>query len=150
MTAPTESLLRSMLQDAAGDDEILSTTDYDNVIEVEATNIYRAAAMAARMIAATFAQKVNVAAGSVKISLEEKYQHYVSLADKLDFRAREGGGGSGEEYNPQLTGVSQAAMDVVRDDDDRPPSNFEMSMHDNPPFSYSGNTRTSDNESEEE
>ena len=149
MTVPTEAILRSMLQDPSGASEILATTDYDVIIAIEDDNVYRAAAMAARMIAATFAQKIKVAAGSIKADLDEKYQHYIDLAKNWDFRAREGGGGSGDEFSPQLTGVSLAEIETVRDDTDRPPSSFEMGFQDNPPFAYTG-AKSSDESEEEE
>jgi hypothetical protein len=57
--AVSETLLRSMVHDPAGDNQYLTTDQYTAIMALEATE-YRAAALAARMIASQFVQKVNL------------------------------------------------------------------------------------------
>lgn len=130
--AATEAQLRVLLQDPAGATEILSTTDYATIISLE-SNVYRAAAAAARAIAAKYASKVDVKAGPVAVSNSDKYDHYIDLATSFDVRA-DAGGGYGSDTTPLapgLTGVSISEMDSVRADTDRVPSAFYRGMMDN-------------------
>lgn len=131
--AATEAQLRVMLDDPAGASELLSTAEYTVLLAIE-TTVYRAAALAARSIAAQFAEKVELAAGSVRIALQQKYNHYMTLADRYDFRGREGGGGDGAASGggPKLTGISQDEMETERDDTDRVQPAFQMGQMDNP------------------
>lgn len=132
--AVTEAQLRSLLQDPAGSSEILSTADYAVIIDLE-SNVYRAAAMAARAIAAKYAAKVDVKAGPVSVSNSDKYKHYIGLAKNFDLRAREGGGVTGDTtpMGPELTGTSIAEIEAQNEDSDRFGSVFRRGMTDNPP-----------------
>lgn len=131
--AATEAQLRILLDDPSGGDELLSTAQYTVLLAIE-TTVYRAAALAARSIAAQFSEKVKTAAGSVQIELQQKYEHYMRLADAYDFRGREGGGGDGAASGgaPELTGISQDAMETQREDNDRVQPAFQVGQMDNP------------------
>jgi hypothetical protein len=132
--AATEAQLRSLLQDPSGAGEKLSTADYSTIIALE-SNVYRAAAAGARMIAAKYAAKTDVKAGPVSVANSDKYEHYIDLAKSFDQRAREGGGVTGDvtPLGPELTGVSTSEMEAVEDDGDRYGSAFRRGMTDNPP-----------------
>jgi len=135
----TEAQVRTLVNDnplGTGTD-ILDTSQYTVVLATE-SNLYRASALAARAIAATFATKVSVAAGSVRTSLQQKYEHYIQLADKYDFRAGSGGGGGGVIAAPELAGVSVSEMETQREDTDRVQPSFRRNMDSNPPLSQSG------------
>lgn len=140
MVATTEAILRTLCQDPAGASEILSTADYTSIIAIEST-VYRAAALACRTIASTFAQKVSTSADVVKIELQQKFEHYMELAKTYDIRAREGGGG--DVATPVITGISIEEMDANRDDEDRVKSKIEMSFMDYEIVSENQNDLTS-------
>jgi hypothetical protein len=126
MVAATENLLRLAMNDSAiASTQMLETADYNLIIEAE-PSFYRAAALAARMIAAQFAKKADIEAGEVKIKLEQKFMHYMQLAKVYDNRAMNGAVGA-----PRMTGVSITAMDSVNQLEDRFPSSFKIGMFDN-------------------
>jgi hypothetical protein len=126
MVAATETLLRMAMNDPADAAEpLLETEDYILIVEAEPT-FYRAAALAARAIAAQFALKADIEAGEVKIKLEQKFNHYMQLGRVYDIRAI-----SGSVSGPRMTGVSIAAMDSVNQLEDRFPSLFKIGMFNN-------------------
>lgn len=134
----TKEQIRILVQDN-GVPPIIDDTELDLIIAMEPTNFYRAAAIAARSLAAYFAKKVALTAGPVKLALTEKFEHYQDLADSYDQRAREGGGidsdagVGGIGTGIILTGVSVSDMDDVASDEDRPPSVFYMGVTDGTP-----------------
>ncbi|NIQ05703.1 MAG: hypothetical protein GWO20_08255, partial [Candidatus Korarchaeota archaeon] len=104
--AITEAQVRRLVQDNpdGGGTNILASDDYSLIITTE-PKLYRAAALAARMIASTFAEKVEIAAGSAKIRLQQKYRQYMHYANAFDSRAEEG---DLSGATPQLHGISIA------------------------------------------
>jgi hypothetical protein len=133
----TVAQLRVLVQDSEGTSQILEDEDYESIIAIE-ENTYRAAALAARTLAAKYAQKVDVSAGPVAVKNTQKYEHYADLAKDYDQRAREGGGEGGGGVGagagaPQLTGTSIDEMDSQNEDEDRYSGNFQRGMNDNPP-----------------
>ena len=128
----TIAQLRLLMNDPAGASQIFDDDAYQLAIDTE-SNIYRAGAMIARMFASYYAQKVSTTVGPVKLDNDQKYNHYVDLADSFDKRAQTGGGASGEiGTGIELTGVSISEMDTQEEDDDRYPSAFKRGMNDNP------------------
>lgn len=120
--AATEAQLKILCDDS--DNALLDTAAYTAIIAIE-SNVYRAAALACRAISAQFAEKVKISApGPVSIENQQKFEHYQALADKYDFRANQGGGGSGNGYKPRLTGISKDEMKTQREDTDRIGSAF--------------------------
>jgi hypothetical protein len=132
--AATEAQLRSLLQDPSGAAEKLSTADYSTIIALE-DNVYRAAALGARAIAAKYAAKTDVKAGPVSVANSDKYEHYIGLAMCFDLWAGVGGGATGDvtPLGPELTGVSVSGIEAANDDADRYGSAFRRGMTDNPP-----------------
>ena len=135
--AATEAQLRILLQDAAGANEILTTEDYTALISVE-SNVYRAAALAARTISAKFADRVQTTVGPLRMDLQQVFQNYLDLADKFDDRANEGGG-DGDEIPSNIvgggdsTGTSISTNRSNRRDPDRYNGAFPRGFQDNPP-----------------
>jgi hypothetical protein len=128
--------LRALVQDK-GTTQLLEDSTYIEVMDLE-VNSYKAAAVCCRILAAKYAAKVKVKAGPVAVENQQKFEHFKSLADAYDQSAREGGGGEGAGQlgagggAPELTGVSVADMETVREDTDRPESAFRMKIHKNP------------------
>ena len=137
--AATEAVLRLMVQDPAGASQYLATADYTAIIALE-SNEYRAAALAARTIAAQLATKVSIEVGTIRISLQQKYYHYMKLADEYDFRAGEGGGSDSEIAAPSAGGISLSDMESTDGNTDRPPNKFKVGQFDNPPTTYNSDS----------
>lgn len=129
--AVTEDQLRTLLQDPAGAGEELSSADYAAIIAIE-TNVYRAAAVACRAVAAKYSLKTEVKAGPVTVKNQQKAENYRKLADAYDQQAREGGGGGGVGSAIELTGTSISTIDSNNEDSDRYAGVFSRGMHDNP------------------
>jgi len=115
-------------------DSIFEDPHYQLIIDIE-DNVYRAAATAAKTLAAYFAEKVKVTAGPVKIENQQKFEHYEALADSYDQRAREGGGsGAGLSVGaPVITGISLSEIEAAEEDEDRYSSVFYRGLDKNPP-----------------
>lgn len=128
----TVAQLRVLVDDPSGASQVFDDTHYDTILDIE-SNVYRAAATAARTLAAHYAAKTKVKAGPVSVEAQQKFEHYSELAKGYDQRAREGGGEGGGVSAPQLTGVSIDTMDTNNDDDDRYSGVFRRGMNDNPP-----------------
>ena len=113
---------------------IFDDNHYQVIIDIE-SNVYRAAATAAKTLAAHFAAKVKVTAGPVEIENQQKFEHYDALADSYDQRAREGGGSGADEaaMAPGLAGVSYSEIDANNEDLDRYAGAFSRGMNNNPP-----------------
>lgn len=129
--AATEDQLRTLLQDPTGAGEELSTSDYQAIIGIE-TNVYRAAAVACRAIAAKYSTKTKVKAGPVTVENQQKAENYRKLADAYEQQAREGGGGGGVGSAIELTGTSVSEIDSNNEDSDRYAGVFSRGLHDNP------------------
>lgn len=133
----TVAQLRVLVDDPAGASQIYDDTHYDTILAIE-DNVYRAAATAARTLAAHYATKTKVKAGPVAVETQQKFEHYSELAKGYDQRAREGGGEGGGGVGigagaPQLTGTSIDTMESNNDDTDRFAGVFRRGMTDNPP-----------------
>lgn len=135
----TVDQLRILVDDPAGASQIFDDAHYTTILGIE-DNVYRAAATAARTLAAHYAAKTKVKAGPVAVENQQKFEHYSELAKGYDQRAREGGGEGGGGVGagagaPQLTGTSIDTMESLNDDDDRFAGVFRRGMNDNPPSS---------------
>jgi hypothetical protein len=131
--------LRALTGDT-GTPPIMDDAQYNVAIAIESLNYYDAAAIACTSLAGIFATKVKLAAGPVSLDNQQKYEHYLELAQTYRQFAREGKGavnGGGATTlslaTPILTGISISDMESVRDDPDRYNSNLYRGMHDNPP-----------------
>lgn len=125
--------LRLLLNDPSGSFEILSGVDYNSILNIE-SNVYRAAALGARTIAAKYAKKVSTTVGPIKMENEGKFNHYMSLAKTYDKRAASSSGSVGGFVSggPSLTGTSLSDMETQRDDTDRYDGKFYRGITDNP------------------
>jgi hypothetical protein len=124
--------LRSWLADPAGATEVLSDADYNTILAVE-TNEYRAAATAARVLAAQYALKVATSVDRVRIENQQKREAYLAIAQSFDIRAASGGGttASANVPEPIIAGTSISEMDSVRSNSDRYNGAFYRGQFDN-------------------
>lgn len=132
----TIAQLRVLVDDPTGVDQIFDDAHYEVIIDIE-SNVYRAAATAAKTLAAHFAEKITVTAGPVKVATQQKFEHYDALADSYDQRAREGGGSGADEaaMAPALAGTSISTINDLNSDTDRYKGAFSRGQDDNPPGS---------------
>ncbi len=131
--AITQEQIEALVQDTTG---LLSDDDYTIIMATE-SNLYRAAALASRMLAAKYASKTKLKAGPVTIEAQQKYEHYLELAQFYDNRAEQGGGGAGgssEFASATVTGISINDMNEVDSDTDRFPSTVRKGQFKNPPY----------------
>jgi hypothetical protein len=130
----TITQIRTLVDDYAGSNQIYNDDHYQIIIDIE-DNVYRAASTAARTLAAYFAEKVSTQAGPVSNEAQQKFEHYISLSESYDQRAREGGGsvaGDGA-MAPALSGTSYSDIESNNSDTDRYAGSFYRGMDSNPP-----------------
>lgn len=126
--------IRVLVSDPAGASQVFDDAHYQVIVDLE-SNTFRAAADAARTLAANFAQQVSVTAGPVQVENQQKAERYESLAESYDQRAREGAGsGAGglSVGGPGITGTSHDEIRTLREDEDRYSSVFYRGLDDNP------------------
>lgn len=93
-------------------------------------DVNAAASYVARTLASKYASKVTVEVdGQVKAQYSDLYNHYRSLADKLDYQAKKFGG----QLGILAGGISKTRIGTVRSDDDRPEAAFRRDRFTNPP-----------------
>lgn len=137
----TSAQLRVLVSDppVAGGTPVFPDEHY-NAIGAMETNVYKAAANAARTLAAYFAQKVTVTAGPVKIESSAKSEHYLKIAAQYDDISKTSGN-LDPDGNPLpifgaivsggiLTGVDISEIEDTRDDVDRYGSAFYRGIDD--------------------
>ena len=130
--AATVAIVRALVGDD-GATEIKSDAHYTTIIGLE-TNPYRAAALAARTLAAHFSQKVATTVGPMSMENQQKAENFRALASEYDRLALTSSGGDPDPNGlgtPVVSGTSISAMDAVEDDTDRYDSAFYRGMHDN-------------------
>jgi len=132
--AVTEAQIRLLVGDPTGANEILATGDYTSIIALQSTNVYRAAALAARSIAGKYARLVEVTEDPTRHAMQQKFEHYAKLADDYESMANAGQGSiSAATYaSPIVTGSSKADIKTQRENTDRYPSAFTRGQDDNP------------------
>lgn len=69
-----------------GNTAVMRDEDIRTIIGVE-SNPFRAAAAVARKLASIYAQRIDIAAGSVRVQNSAIFRNYADLADKLELRA---------------------------------------------------------------
>lgn len=118
----TASQRRDAVRVLTGDTNIADQQLSDEAIafnlSATSNDVYRAAALSARQIAATYARRASTTIESVSVKYQDLQKNYADMAARLDAEAaRYGAGGLGL---PRAGGISVAAMDAERSDSDRP------------------------------
>lgn len=83
----------------------------------------RAAALAARGIAAWFARRVDKQVGKLRISMAQASEHYFDLADRLEKE-------TGTSAKPYAGGISVSDVESEESDTDRPDRMFSVGQFD--------------------
>jgi hypothetical protein len=112
-----------------------TTTPYQLLdIEIEFaldqnSNVYAAAAIAARALAARYARQVDSKFETIEEKNSQLQQHYYMLARQMEMKARQQGGLG----MPIAGGISRADVETVEANTDRVKPFFKDNMFNNPP-----------------
>lgn len=130
---PAESdinAVRFLVGDTGADgDERLTDEEITFALDQVADDVYRAAAICARALAARYARRVDTRFETVESKYSQLRDSYEQLARSLDAQAKKRGG-LGE---PLAGGMSKAEKEMVNADADRVKPYFYDDMFANPP-----------------
>ena len=107
-----------------GGDTTLTDDEINVVIDLE-SNAYAAAAVCATMLAAKYADKIDLKVGPIEVKESAKYDHWKTMA--LNFKQRASSAGS--VVGIELMGTTVDEME--NPDTDLVQPNFEMDIMDN-------------------
>lgn len=114
------------MQDPSGANQILSATDYSTAISLE-TNNFRQLSLICRMLAAAFARKVEMTAGSVRMANNQKFQHYMEMSKQYDLRSTSSSGSPGSLL-PVAPGILISDIITIESDINTQPASFTQDM----------------------
>jgi len=115
--------VRFLIGDTEACDQFLQDEEIEYIL-VQEGDPAKAAARAAEALVAKFARLVSESVGSVKLSCEQKYDHYKELCLKLRSRA------DMRLAIPFAGGISETDKETREDDDDRVEPLFRKTTHD--------------------
>ncbi len=126
--SPTTDLdkVRLLIGDTQESDVLLTDAEIEFFNEIE-PNIFRAASKSAEAIAAKFSRQHSESVGKVKISFEQKFDHYIALSKSLKLQADRRGAS-----DMSSGGISVSDKNVAIQDEDRVPPFFTRKLHDHP------------------
>lgn len=116
--------VRLLIGDTIAEDPILADDEIDWFLS-EKGDPYRAAAAAARAIAAKFARLMSRSIGGMQADFGQKYRQYIELAKELESRQDE------VVVTPFRSGWRKAARTTVESDTDREELNVVKGFMDN-------------------
>jgi hypothetical protein len=123
--------VRFLVGDTDTNDQQSTDEEISFCLSQASNDVYLAAAIVARGIAATYARSVDSSIESVRIAASQRQAHYMDLAKSLDAQATKyGSTGLGDIF---IGGISEDAMETVREDDDRVRPQFRLRQFRNPP-----------------
>ena len=108
----------------------LSDAEILFALDQTAQNLYAAAAVCARALAARYARKVDSKFETVESKYSQLRDNYLSLARTLEIQSRRQGGGLGV---PLAGGISKADVDAVHATTDLVKPYFRDNLLNNPP-----------------
>lgn len=119
--------VRLLVGDTDTNDQLLQDEEIVFILTQE-TNVYNAAALAARTIQSSYARKADVSVESVSKKFSQQAMAYAKLSEDLMRRAEQE-----DLVSPSVLGVSIDVMQEAREDTDRVKPKFEMNKFNNPP-----------------
>lgn len=126
----TADALRFQVGDTDNDDLLLSDEEIDYLVAQHPT-LLRAAANAARTIAAKYARQVDSEIDQIRILAQFRFEHYTDLAKELDKQASLGGSGAMALGGVYAGGISKSDKELLTDDTDAVQPRFSRDMHRN-------------------
>jgi hypothetical protein len=129
--ATRRDAVRFLVGDTDTTDQQITDEEITFALSQTSNDIYRAAAISCRSIAAKYAREVDSSVESIRVAASQRQAHYTSLAVKMEKQASKyGSSGLGV---PLVGGISEADIESVREDDDRVRPVFRHDMFRNPP-----------------
>ena len=122
--------LRLLIGDTNSSAQQLQDAELTYFLTLADNDVFLAAINAARTLAAKFARDVDSAVESIRIAAQDKYKHYIELAETI--RKQKEDLTTTGFASPVMPGISISTMDSVDDDSDRFPNRFRFGLHDNP------------------
>lgn len=129
--------IRLLIGDTDSNDPLLQDAEINYFISVEGES-RRAAARSALAIVAKFARCVNESVGRIKVSFEQRVDHYNKLAEELMMEADAVVG------TPFAGGISVSDKQTTELDDDRVQPQFNRATHENPRNRFNSEERIDD------
>lgn len=124
-------LVRFLIGDTVCAQAFLSDAEIEALIALEGGAGY-AAVRAAESIAGQLARKIDIRTGAVAKSLSQQFDHYMTLAKKLQAQADAGGLGTGGAGAPIFTALTKDDKLQDREDEGLVQPNFRIGQDDNP------------------
>lgn len=121
--------VRFRLGDTDVEDPLLSNEEIEAVLSENSDQEDETIIQLAEHLAAKFARRVTMSVDGLSISYSDLSKRYSEMATKLKAQMSEQAGIG----VPVVPGLSISEMDGVDANTDRPPSQFRVGMHDNPP-----------------
>ena len=119
-----KDIVRLIVGDTDSGDQLISDEEISYALFSEGS-AHSAAAFIAEALAAQYSRAVSKAVGQLRISAEQKYEHYMILADRLRRR-------DAVFALPYAGGISETNKDTREDDTDLVEPAFKRGMLDNP------------------
>lgn len=119
--------VRTIIFDTDSSDALLTDEQINYFLTVN-SNVFAAAALAARTIQAQFARQADISIESVAKKFSQKSAQYAKLADNLDKQATQE-----DLVSPSNLGVSIEETDEQRAESDRRQEKFFVDKFSNPP-----------------
>jgi len=127
--------VRMLAGDADTSDELMTDNQYAWALDESSDNIYGAASLIARAIAGKFARRADTSIGELRVSYSQRVTQYNDIAARMTREEVKRGGSVSVIGAPRAGGISQSAVDAVRDNTDRVQPSFRRGMFEtNNPF----------------
>lgn len=120
--------VRLAIGDTDTNDQQLMNEEIDGVLATD-TDVNSASVQCCVSLAAKYARRVSIAIGPLRMSLQDRADFYLKLANQLQGSAASSVGGIGV---PFVGGISIADMESAETDTDRPPSRNTVGMGEAP------------------
>lgn len=122
--------VRLLVGDTNTNDQQVQNEEIVFALSQNGNGIYYAAAWIARSIASLYARKVDTQLdGALQASYSDLQEHYLKLADQLEYQGKTSGGSVGVIAG----GISKATVEAVRENTDRIKPSFTRDRFRNPP-----------------
>lgn len=136
--------VRFLTGDTDSDDQKLSNENILFSIQQANNNIYKAAAICARALAARYASEVDTKFESISSDYSQLRTNYLDLAKRLDVQARKYGSVDADGNPvapigaPMAGGLTYSDIDAADEDVDRVDPVFRQDQFANPPRGFKG------------
>lgn len=124
--ATTRDWVRARIGDIDEEQEFLSDTEYDSIIDASADNRLASTIEAIKWILTRLSRNVDYRLHGVVVDASQARDHFAQALEELT------GIGSSSAALAYAGGISQADKDTREADSDRVPTSFKRGMHEHP------------------